>query len=390
MNKKKILHGIVNIFVLPIVPVLFVLKYVLRIQFIRIRDGRIGHLAENTELFLRRIELGINKKKLKYIGIASITPANKQLLSMIKRRILTIRIPQPKAIKYFLKILASYSILNKWRLFYVLTFKSNEYYEFDNGKPALSFVEEEENKGKEILKEIGVDKWFICFHARDPCYLQDKYKGDTSYLHFRNNDINNMIKAAEYITEKGGYAIRMGAKVEKKLATKDPNVIDYASNYRSDFGDIYLPAKCKFFLGDGCGINQIAQIFNLPVAWANVAPIMYPPFSKRDLFIPKKIWSIEKNRLLTFKEIIDSEIFEYFDTKLYEKAKLKLIENTPEDILNITKEMYERLNGTWVTTKEDEELQKKYKSLIKPGQHCYGFTAKVGAIFLRENKDLLK
>ena len=98
---------------------------------------------------------------------------------------------------------------------------SNEYYEFSYGKPNLKFTSAEENKGKKLLKKMGLtDKdWFICFHARDPEYLAVKFKSDTSYLNHRDWNIDNALKAAEYITSKGGFAIRMGAIFEKKLVT---------------------------------------------------------------------------------------------------------------------------------------------------------------------------
>ena len=47
---------------------------------------------------------------------------------------------------------------------------------------------------------------------------------------------------------------------------------------------------------------------------------------------------------------------------------LKLIENTPEEIRDVTIEMDERLNGTWKVSKEDEELQDRFWSLFGPGK----------------------
>ena len=57
--------------------------------------------------------------------------------------------------------------------------------------------------------------------------------------------------------------------------------------------------------------------------------------------------------------------------------------------MDVVKEMMARLNGTWVATAEDEELQRCYKSLFLPTSRCYGFPARIGAAFLRQNIELL-
>jgi putative glycosyltransferase (TIGR04372 family) len=367
------------------------LKPLFRIQFLKIRDDRIGHLALNTELFLRRLKLGIIKKKRTlFIGVARKKPSNGPLLKMFKREITIIQIP-----KLLNDVLFSEkSLLVKSGFGMHLPLNSNEFYEFTYGKPNIHFTNHEEKKGKKLLKDMNISAkdWFICFHARDKQYLKKSLSSmDTSCHNFRDWDINSALKAVEYIASKRGFALRMGAIVEKKIPKlKNPRIIDYAANCRTEFGDIYLSSKCKFFLGCSSGIGLLAQIFNVPVIFSNIIPLNFPPLSKRDLFIPKKIWSKEKKRFLTFKEICNSKVNEYSHQELYVKAGLVPIDNTPKEILDLTIEMNERLDGAWKTTKKDEELQKRFKSLFKKGSHCYGFPSRIGTKFLRQNKDLLK
>jgi putative glycosyltransferase (TIGR04372 family) len=390
---RTITHVILNLFLIPISLPLIIIKYLFRIQFIRILDLRIGHLAANTELHLRRVRLGITKNRFKYVGIASTTPANRQLLKMFKRRIKILQIPQPKLINFILTLIANHSILKKTELFYPFPYYLNEYFEFGNTEPSLRFTKKEGERGKEILKKIGINNnWFICFHARDGAYLESLFrKNEVNYNGYRDWDIKSSLSAIKYITSLNGYAIRMGAVVEKELPNlENKKIIDYACKYRTDFGDIYLPSKCKFFLGDGCGLNLIPKIFNKPVVWVNLIPLKYPPLTKEDLFILKKIWSIPENRLLTFQEIINRGIVDYEFNELYENDKLKIINNSSQEIEDVVKEMNERLDGTWITTKEDEELQQKFKLLFDKNSHCYQFPSRIGAKFLRENKNLLE
>ena len=77
-------------------------------------------------------------------------------------------------------------------------------------------------------------------------------------------------------------------------------------------------------------------------------------------------------------------------SEYYTKAGLKVVENTAEEILDLSIEMNERLDGTFKPTKEDEDLQNRFRSLLKPHHHCYGTPARIGTKFLRENKKLLE
>ena len=52
-------------------------------------------------------------------------------------------------------------------------------------------------------------------------------------------------------------------------------------------------------------------------------------------------------------------------------------------------EMDERLKGTWQATKEDEELQTEFWSLFKPSEFNKVFVSRIGADFLRRNRELL-
>ena len=390
MKSKKELEWIINILTIPLFIPLFILKKYFKIQFWRFRGNRIGHLALNSDLFLRRLKLGIIKNNIKHKMIARSDIANKQLFKMLKQKMDIITIPESKYIRTITKIMASKSVLSQKKLFITLPYNVNEYHEFNNTTSDLNFTELDENKGKELLQKMKVDNsWFICFHSRDSSYLNVQWKKGDSYHDFRNCSVESYISSAEYITKQGGYALRMGSVVSEKMANlNDPKIIDYATSYRTDFGDVYLLAKCKFFLGNTAGLFAIATIFNKPIASANVVPIVYPPLRKGDLFIPKKIWSKNKKKFLTFREIIQSKIMTYDFSEDYKKNGLIPIENNSEEILDLAMEMNERLNGNWITTKEDEELQKKFKSLFSKNSSCYGFPSRIGTLFLRKNKEL--
>ena len=156
--------------------------------------------------------------------------------------------------------------------------------------------------------------------------------------------------------------------------------------------DIYLGAKCYFWLGDQSGLNWLPSIFRRPVAILSVLPISLIPRQGPDnLYIFKKLWLREERRFLTFRNIFDGA-FDGFDaTQLYEQAGIEPVENTAEVITALAVEMDERLKGTWQTSEEDEELQRRFWSLFKPtAKERHGLIESgIGADFLRRNRELL-
>jgi len=376
---------ILNLFGFLIVLCLYIIKPFKSVKLLEIRSRYIGQQVGNTGLFLRhrQLENGRKDNRILYVGISG-KPDNQQLLKMFKRKIFIIQ-------NDFLNDIHNHSILTKSIFYEDLPFRHNAYYEFNNTDPDLQFTSSEEEEGRMLLSKMGIDdkSWFVCFHCRDSAF--HSYAGD-----FRNSDIKNYLDAAKYITSCGGFAVRMGQTVAEKLPDlNNPRIIDYASKFRTDFGDIYLLAKCKFFLGSTAGLWVVPAIFNVPIAGANFI-IFHTPFRKGDLFIPKKIWSIEEKRLLTLREYIEfggdfRRGISNFDVhnKLAE-GKYVVIQNTAQEILDLAKEMNERLDGTFKITEEDDELQKRFHSLIQPDDYYYGTPARIGAKFLMENKELIK
>ena len=114
-------------------------------------------------------------------------------------------------------------------------------------QPNLSFTLEESELGDRYLQKIGIpsNTPFICFHNRDSAFLDRVEKDfDWRYHNFRDSSIRNYLAAAEEMTRRGCYAVRLGAKVKDKVKSVNPKVIKYACNgMRSDFLDIYLSAK---------------------------------------------------------------------------------------------------------------------------------------------------
>ena len=343
--------------------------------------ARIGHLAMNTELFLRRQSRGMVEGELFRITdhFSGEKVANEQLYKMIRRRAVVHEVTLQEY-----QALASQGNTDCGMLFS----GSNEFWEFNNIEPQLSFTEAELEEGQQLLNTMGINKSpFVCVHDRNSRYLESKFpEFNFLYHNYRDCSIDNYLKAAEWLTTKGVYVIRMGEVISTPLKTDNPMIIDYATKHRTDFGDAFLPATCDFFLGNTAGLILMSTIMARPIAVANIVPFDNAPLLKEDVFIHKNLsipFSIIHQIGLAMMENNMSQLEETL-----QKNNALIEENTPEQILDLTIEMYERLTNTFIPNFNSEQLKTKLRSYWKPSALAYGYVCNISSKFVDEKKHL--
>lgn len=150
------------------------------------------------------------------------------------------------------------------------------------------------------------------------------------------------------------------------------------------------PVRQFIYFSSVAGSCAIPMIFRGPIAFVNFIPLEYVwTWSENYLCIPKKLWLRDECRFLAFREILDSGAGRFLESEQYEHLGVQVLENTPEEITAVAVEMDERLKGTWQTTEEDEELQRRFWSLFKPSELNGVFLSRIGTEFLRHNRELL-
>ena len=261
------------------------------------------------------------------------------------------------------------------------------------GTPSVSFTGDEEALGQKYLDSQGLTKYeYICYTVRTESYYLARIADGVTLKPqtIRNPSESTYLEVASYLASLGFKILRMGKDLDTVLdKTKFPNVIDYASESRSDFLDVYLMKNCKYAFVGNTGIVWLRWLWNLPNVHGEVYEIRRNQI-KGDLFLLQKVWLKRENRFATFSEIFSMP--GYSDEKHQDKYGIDLIKNTVEEIKSVCDEMNARIDGTWVTSDEDEELQRKYQELLrkcsnKPKMNGGG---RVGTQFLRDNQDLLK
>ena len=239
----------------------------------------------------------------------------------------------------------------------------------------ISFTENEINFCNKILSKLNIpkDKKWVCIHNRDNAYMNKKFKlgsiinNINKNQSIRNFPINDMISCSLELSKLDYYVIRVGSIQETLLNVDNDKIIDYSqSKYRSDLFDIFLLSKCHFYIGSDSGIANVAVISNKYIGWINqttYSNLSYPVRNRISIY--KQFYSNELKRPLSLKEIYKMghhHMSTVIDTK---NGNLEIIDNTPEEINELSKEILSRLNNTWRYTKEEEILHKKYIDILK-------------------------
>ena len=261
------------------------------------------------------------------------------------------------------------------------------------GNPSVSFTDAEEALGQKFLEDQGITKHeYICYTVRtESYYLARIVDGVTLKPQTqRNPSESTYLEVADYLASAGFKILRMCKDLDTVLDEKKfPNVIDYASESRSDFLDVYLMKYCKYAFVGNTGIVWLRWLWNLPNVLGEVYEIRRNQIAG-DLFLLQKVWLKRESRFATFSEIFSMP--GYSEDKHQDRLGVKLIKNTAEEIKAACDEMNARIDGTWIPSAEDEELQRRYQELLikysdKPKMNGGG---RVGTQFLRDNQDLLK
>ena len=257
------------------------------------------------------------------------------------------------------------------------------------------FTNVECSTGRAFLSahERTFSRSFLCYAVRNRIYYENWNKVYSKQIKI---NLNRDPSEATYLDAFANYSkdgmsvVRMGKFLEPVAPKiRSDTFFDYASEFRSDFLDVFLIFRCKFFVNGATGLFSIAQALNKRVAHCDLYDIRML-CAQNDLQIFQRLWLHEESRYATISEML--RIHNYSKDTVQSRINIELVKNTSLEIANVVDEMNARIDGTWVETKEDIELQRRYQELIvkysdKPEWNGGG---RIGAQFLRDNQDLLR
>ena len=381
------LFKILLIFIyLPASFVLFLLNY----RIVNIYVRRLGHLATDTSLLIKAKEINQDKYKI-IVLFESKVAANNHLLKYLSRDVQFIK-------NQYLKLIFIPFTWIKYN-----TLDSNNTTSISSSKlhPILNSWKERDplysldSDDREVLETFFKNnfpenkyRFHICLFARESGYSLE-LEGHDYDQSYRNIDIDSYDLAIAEIQKRGGICVRLGDKSMKKIENNS-FLIDYAnSEYKCPQLDIALIASSKFVLASLSGIVDLANLFGVPAAVNNISPFSHCPIGiGSNICIPKLYKKDQK--LIKINEIFDSKISNYRYLEDFKKDGITLINNTQDEIKDLTIEMFNKLDEERNLNDNEENIySNKFKSMINEQHFSYLCEASVSETFLSNHKNLL-
>ena len=380
-------------FALVTIGFFILIKPVVTIQVFKVWE-RFGHLVANTDV-MRLKTLHHNKShKKKLITIfynPERRPSNKYMNSLWRQNVPTVS--------------GHWGwLLNDISTHFKLMNSSNSSTDIDfdglytKNFPLLKFNDEDIKSGQNFVDKFCPSGKFVCLSVRDAAYLSTRSNHDWSYHNFRDSNIDSFVSASETLADMGYTVFRMGAVVEKPLNSVNPYVIDYATNgMRSEFLDIYLGAHCTFCVSNSSGFDAVPRIFKRPLLICDEAiQVEYSHLALQTIHYPKIIREVSTGDQLGLQEIIDRRVARAYQSATLYSAQVRIQDLNSEELVEAVTEMAQRVEGTFVETPEQKEMQAKLNHILRthpklqPSPNYYPIRAQFASCFLSRYPNFLQ
>lgn len=336
------------------------------IHFFTHVQSRIGHLAVNTAAYLHAKKIGALPPSLDFYGTdCHQTTANWYLLDKWTQYMGSTHLTQYIPGAQWFGVPEEQNIRD--------IFNATE----TSGILPLTFSQEENDLAQIELAKMGIpqDAKIVTLLCRDSKYLSTIMpKSDWSYHNYRDVDVNTYRIAAEFLASQGYYILRMGAAPKEAITWTSDHIIDYASNFRTEFMDVWLFANCYFCISTGTGPDAIASSNRVPVLWINFPLAQYcVSWSKNNITLFKDIIDIKTNTVVPIKELLNpnNPLGRCMYANKLQQLGYTWRDNTPEEILEATKDMLLLLNGKLILSSEEQARQEELWELVKEAKCDY-------------------
>ena len=329
----------------PLILIMIIIYPVIKIKIFELETRAIGHSSLTIEIFLSEINNNFfDLKRCVFLYYSNDTISNKFLFYKWKKifsnqnnkffHIPTFILRPIFLLSRFLGLKIFLSPYRHWT--------DNFFWQRAdiNGvllktKPFINFNKFENKKGLDYLKKhkIGGDKKYICAVFRNSQYYKDLYNS-------RNTSVNSSLNAIKFFIKKGYKVFLMGGVDKEKdiKFKKIINIVDYSNSpSKTELLDLYLLFNSKFNICADTGLRDIPYLNRKPTALTNFVSLDILPLEDTlittTFFIPKKYFSITKNKFVKFSTIFKLKLFTK-DILELKKMGYELIENSDDEILN--------------------------------------------------------
>jgi putative glycosyltransferase (TIGR04372 family) len=332
--------------------------------------GRITQYMAPMELHLRQANQ--TKKSYLMIFVMPVATPNEAVRTIYSRCALIIDSHYPKIIRSAFGML---SVLLKRRFMPQLL----QHHLLWQLEPATELNKVEIEFGKNLMNDLGIPigAEYVCLGVKEAAYYaaitpESGFGQDLSHQakDSRNVDITNYMLAATHLAGLGIYVVRVGSVVSAPLPKdRHPMIIDYASEARSELGDVVLGTNCSFFVCGVSGFWVFTSTKNIPILICDIFECGFPTDllsqHRKSINILRRIGRKSNSQLVPFSEMAAGGQ-KWADDKVLASLGLEPIPNTPEEILDAVVEMNDWIDGKLELSDFDEELQTKFYNCYPP------------------------
>lgn len=192
-----------------------------------------------------------------------------------------------------------------------------------------------------IAKGLPKGQWFVGLHVRN-----DGSKSDQR----RNQSDGHYLKALEYLFQRGGWVVRIGDS-RMKAYPEHPQFLDLSRDPSLRWLHPFVMSNSLFFIGTMSGPTHVASAFGTPILATNATAIGRNSLllSKGTLYIPKIVLREDGSPLNLSETLASPEGYGELSSRELAQVGLRLLENSPDDILNGTKDIFR-----WLENPPDE------------------------------------
>jgi len=340
-----------------LIPICKVLNKIIKFRFYHMYSSRIGHLTMQFDTVYKLVErdtfiLVSTEKKV----------ANNFILNLYKRQE---RVLISQIFRYCFSLIRH---VNPKSEFIITLDEYDPPFSFNLHKNSLiKFPNYSEAKLEKIFSNYNLNRNFVGLHARNDLYLKNEslLNQDKNSHVSRNMDFKDYLLAIKYLKKK--YSIVKLGKTydeetpktfEDKFGSKIFTSQDFNNNQEIDY---LLNVYSKYNIMTASGLDKLSAIIKKNIVYVNFIPFNLGNLSyssPNSIVIPKKIFDKNKGRLLSFRENLSINFSIHTSECPYKKNNLEVINNTPEEILNIVIEMEEKLAGN------NQDDQKKINEIF--------------------------
>jgi len=355
--------------VLPIIIIVRLIKPIFHIRFGTFYIGAIGHFALDAGIYFSE-KSKVVKKTYDFFWLPPINEsANNFFYKQVKRNLNVSKFVFH--LDYYNRLFPGNETHIAAPIRNIKRAKSRDLDGFLNTrKNIIPFKQHEEEQAENWMRNKGWNgEPIVGLQVRDDAYWRmtthSKYYPDSTgeLMAHRNVNIEDFRETVEYLLSNGFWVVRMGKFANNKVSIKHKAFIDYPfCDDQIDLVDIWIPAKCKFFISTSTGVDALAIINKKPIVYTNFIPLLlFCSFTPCVTIFSHLYWN-DTGKELSITEMLENT---YYYKNNYDEAGIYIKNNTPKEILDAVKEMIFILESRGVKNFDDSPLQKLFYRILK-------------------------